>query len=385
MKDTRKPRVLLFTQQLVGLGTRKTGMVFWAETFAKLGFETSVVTTQLSYISKVFNPQRFQALGAEPMNKWVRRGAIDTFIWVPWVHPVRAPRPWMNASSEWLLSAYASLLDKEICRVAAEADIIVIESCAAVALFERLKRAAPKAQFVYCASDRLAQVGMHPGLQKTLTSTASRYDLIRVPSPLMKGDFAVEADYIPHGVEKSVFDELPGRSHGDERKSAIVAGDMAFDEVAVRTLVHSFPDIEFHFFGRMNLAEFRGKANVVIHGEVPFEVLAGFVKRADVGIAPYQFHPGLDYLAESSLKLHQYTYCRLPTVAPIFAKGGRDHVFGYTPGSAASVVEAMKLALTHDRGTIDNSQILGWTAVVQQVLGRLGADQPCASDTDVAR
>ncbi len=53
-----KPVAVLFTQQFVGLNTRKTGMVFWTETLARRGFDTYAVTVQLSLLSKAAGSHR---------------------------------------------------------------------------------------------------------------------------------------------------------------------------------------------------------------------------------------------------------------------------------------------------------------------------------------
>ena len=67
---------------------------------------------------------------------------------------------------------YAASLPAAVLAEAARADLIVIESTAAVALFDVLRRAAPQARFVYCASDRLVPNGMSRVLQAILDRTA---------------------------------------------------------------------------------------------------------------------------------------------------------------------------------------------------------------------
>jgi 2-beta-glucuronyltransferase len=365
---------VLFTQQFVGRGTRKTGMVFWAETLAALGWKTSVVTTQVSWLSRLLNRQRLAGVPAGEINAWVPRGKnLEGFIWVPLVHPVGTRWPLVNALTSPLAALFARLLPKEIRSSVAEADLIVIESCAAAVLFPALKRLAPRARIVYCASDRLGAVGMHPVIQRALDRTQGQYDLIRVPSPSMLADFASSSRtaYIPHGVARASFDRTRDNPYRQGSRNAVVGGDMAFDLSSVTAAVKAFPDVNFHFFGKMVIGELEREPNVVLHGEVPFETLIGFLQHADVGVAPYVEKPGLNYLAESSLKLAQYAYCRLPTIAPAFAAGSRSNIVPYDPADPPSAAASMAKALKMDRARIDRSDVIDWDTVIERVLTKV--------------
>jgi 2-beta-glucuronyltransferase len=269
-----------------------------------------------------------------------------------------------------LARAYAAQLPASVRERAAAADIIVIESCAAVALFPRLKSIAPRAKFVYCASDRLESVGMHPVLTKILQRTAKDYDLVRVPAASMLADFGddVRAMHIPHGIDRSAFANAGGNPYKPGTRNAVVAGDMMFDHDVMAVLIERFPDVNFHAFGRMEWKASAGAANLHHHGEVPFGTLVPYLVHADVGIAPYTFRPDLAYLSESSLKLIQYSYCRLPVVAPFFAKGSRSNIFDYVPEDAETAVAAFRQALVFDKGPLEPGSIKDWDEVVSEVI-----------------
>jgi 2-beta-glucuronyltransferase len=111
-----------------------------------------------------------------------------------------------------------------------------------------------------------------------------------------------------------------------------------------------------------------GAANLHHHGEVPFGTLVPYLVHADVGIAPYTFRPDLAYLSESSLKLIQYSYCRLPVVAPFFAKGSRSNIFDYVPEDAETAVAAFRQALVFDKGPLEPGSIKDWDEVVSEVI-----------------
>jgi 2-beta-glucuronyltransferase len=372
----KPPVAVLFTQQFVGLNTRKTGMVFWAEALARQGFDTYAVTVQLSMLSLLGGAERLRAVPKADRNVWRQRGErLSGFVWIAPLHPARFGRPLLNRLAAPAYRLYGRFLPPAVREVVRRADLIVVESCSAVLLFETLKALAPAgARFVYCASDRLGAVGMHPMLEAELDRTAARYDLVRVPSRAMLDDFpaGTRAVMIPHGIDKTVF-ETPCASPFDRPgPHVVVAGDMLFDGDALRVLLDGFPDVTFHAFGRMRLDDIQDAPNLVVHGEVPFPVLATYLRNADVGFAPYLDRPEAHYVAESSLKLIQYTYCRLPVVAPHFVAAGRPHVCGYDTGDADSLRQALVRALAMERGTIDTSGALDWGEVIGRVRAAVG-------------
>ena len=374
-RERQRPVALLFTAQLVGFGTRKTGMVFWAETLAKLGWDTHAVTVQLSMLSRLAGSTRLDPVPAAERNAWLRRGVnLSSYVWIPLLHPARLGGVLDAIAGRLLCSVYPRLLPQSIREVAARADLIVIESCSAVALFPFLKRLAPAARFVYCASDRLDVVGMQPALSDILRETAPHYDLVRVPARSMIADFSppTRAQFIPHGIDKAAFDSALPRPYPAGSKNAVVAGEMMFDREVVLSLAERFPEVTFHAFGRMPLADVTHLANLRFHGEVPFRSLVPYLIHADVGLAPYLYQPRLDYLAESSLKLLQYTYCRLPIVAPQFASSGQPHVIGYAAGDAASAAQAMERELRFDRATIGSNAAADWSEMMRAVLAAAG-------------
>jgi 2-beta-glucuronyltransferase len=149
--------------------------------------------------------------------------------------------------------------------VVSRADLVVIESCSAVLLFDRLRAIAPKhAKFVYCASDRLGTVGMHPMLAQTLKRTAPAYDLLRVPAKVMLEDFPERSKvaFIPHGIDKEAFSGKSSSPFESPGPHVVVAGEMLFDHHAVGVLLDSFPDVTFHAFGHLRLDGLEARPNL---------------------------------------------------------------------------------------------------------------------------
>ncbi|MEY2925978.1 MAG: hypothetical protein RL367_455 [Pseudomonadota bacterium] len=363
---------LLFTQQTVGLGARKTSMVFLAEALAAKGWETSVVTGQLSRLTRLKRDHRLTGIRPDQCNCWYDAGPMQGYVWVPLVHPFKAGSDFANALTAPLLPLYSAQLPKAIRDRVRHADLIIIESCVAAVLFQRVRKAAPQAHIVYSMSDRLDVVGMHPNVHRTLLRDGPDYDLIRVPAQALLDDIpGAKSAWIPHGIDSGVFDRA-SQSPFDGGVNAVLAGDMMLDQAGLGVLARAFPGIRFHYFGRTVLAAPALPPNLTQWGEVPFDQLAAFIRHADVGLALYLHKPGLEYIAQSSLKAIQYRYCGLAIVTPHFATSSSGAFFGYDPGDANSMMAAMRRALDHQRGTDTRVGILQWDAVVDQIIARLG-------------
>lgn len=368
-------KALLFSQQTIGLGHRKTGMVYWAETLADLGWDIGMVTVQLSRLTQATNPARFAAYPADAINRWQSRGPRRRgFIWVPPLHPLRLPAA-LAPLTRLAARAYVASLPGAVRDAAAEAELIVIESTAAVALFDTLRALAPQARLVYCASDRLVPNGMSPVLQDILDATARHYDLVRVPAASMVGDFpaGTRVQHIPHGVDRAAFATLGRNPYPPGSTNLVVAGDGAYDPLAAGAIARAMPGATVHLFGRMSPASLAGQANARFHGEIPFASLVPWLQHADIGLAPYENRPNRNYFAESSLRQLQYLLCKLPIVLPAFAAPApRPWHYRYDAARPESAGPAAVAALGCDRSAIRDDGVLDWHEVIARVLAAVG-------------
>jgi 2-beta-glucuronyltransferase len=355
----------------MGFGARKASTVFFAEGLARLGWQIDFVTAQLSLLSVLAGVPRLKMVPDKQRNTWIERGnGISTFVWLPPFHPATTGFRLVNRMATPLFYLYPHLLPETIRRRVRSSQLIIIESCSAVMLFPLLKKLAPNATFIYRACDPLDAIGMHPILETVLNRTAADYDLFTSPSKIILETFPsnVKTCYLPQGIQKSLFDvSVPSPFEGNG-PHAIIAGDMMFDLLSFEMMVRNFPHITFHAFGRMELGDLISSHNLIHYGEVPFETLRDYMVHANFGIAPYLDRPDVRYLTESSLKFVQYTYARLPILAPSFCKGGRDHLKCYTPGDEASIILAVEEVCRVDRRTIDRSDVYDWHETVAKML-----------------
>jgi len=372
------PRALLFSQQTIGLGFRMTGMVYWAETLAELGWDIGMVTVQLSRITEIVNPSRFSIYPTDSINCWRDRGPNRRgFVWVPLIHPMRMPTRWLDPVTALAARRYGASLPREILEEAAGVDLIVIESTVGVALFDTLREAAPNARFVYCASDRLVPNGMSPVLQEILDRTAPLYDLVRVPAQSMMADFPAGTNvrHIPHGVDRAAFEVRKPSPFAPGTCNLIVAGDGAFDPVATKYIAEAMPEATIHLFGRMPPDSLGGIGNARFYGEVPFSLLVPYLQNADVGLAPYVNRPNRNYFAESSLRQLQYILCKLPIVLPSFAAPRpQPYHFLYESDSPETAGKAARAAVSCNRSQITDEGVKDWLQVIAQVLEHVGID-----------
>ncbi len=365
---------VIFSYHSMGFGGRKNSVIFLAEALANMGWKIDLVTAQLSLLSKLAGVPRLRQIPSSQHNRWLRRtDQISNFVWIPALHPATTPFKSLNRLATPLFVLYPYLLPQVVRERVRRARLVVVESCSAVLLYPLLKKLAPNAKFVYRACDSLDAIDMHPMLAKAAVKTAPDYDLFTSPSRLLLSDFPSNAKkcHVPQGLEKVLFDVSAPSPFVRPGPHAIVAGDMMFDISSFEMMVKNFPQITFHTFGRMELAGLEAFGNLVHHGEVPFETLVGHIVHADLGIAPYLDRPEVHYVAESSLKLVQYTYAQLPILAPYFCKGDLDHLKGYRPGDKQSIVRAVEEVLLVDRRTIDRSYVCDWNEIATKMLSKV--------------
>lgn len=345
---------------------RKVDFHFWAQSLERRSIHVDFMTVGLSDATAFKKNGR---LFCGPFNRWVTLSPhIDKFVWKPLFHPFTLNSRALDNLTGWLFQFYPLLLPRSVKERVEQADVIVVESGVGLTLIKAMKQWAPSARLVYSVSDLLETLAFHPLVSKAEREVIESFDMIRVPALVMKEAFPqhVPIHYIPPGLNKADFDQ-PVETPYEHSHNAISIGDMLFDPQVLETLADNFPEWTFHLFGKKSTLD-HSKVNVIEHGEKPFEQLIPFLKHADIGIAPYKEAPRVEYISQSSLKLVQYTYCRLPVVAPTFAAAGRHHVLGFDRSSANSLIDAFRRAVNYDRSRIDPTSVLTWDTVAEKMF-----------------
>lgn len=377
-----KRRVLIVTGHHFAEASRKVDLHFMADTLRAGGDHVDFLACRLSFLSRFLKDGRFDHARQRPLNRWNRIAeGLEEFLWYAPFHPMNLKSPLLNGLTAPFFRLYDRLLPKAVMARMASYTHILIESGPPPLLVHRIRQAAPQARIIYHAADRLRTIHVHPCIEAALADGIGDYDLIHIMAEAMRADFPDDAPilYLPHGIAKESFDRATVSPYAAPR-NAVSVGDMLFDAQVIDTLAAAYPEWTFHLFGKKAVPSVP-RANIVVHGEVAFETIVPFIKFADVGLAPYRQSEAADYLSQSSLKMIQYSYCRLPIVAPVFAAAGRSHVCAYRPGDAASAVEAFRRAQAFDRGTIETAGILSWEEAVRrlfdhEVMEGRGSPQP---------
>ncbi|MBB4105832.1 GumK N-terminal domain-containing glycosyltransferase [Allorhizobium borbori] len=362
--------VLFVTGQHFADAPRKVDLHFLADSLNANGDRADFLSLRLSLISRFSKEGRWEYASTRETNRWVRINDLrDEFIWVSLIHPFATRSAALNRLTGLVFQHYAALLPSPVRKRLPGYTHILIESGIAVLLAPLIRRLAPKAKLIYHAADQMETIGAHPCFRTVWDRSIRDYDAIHILAESQRAEMpaGVPILLLPHGIATDVFDAAVQTPYAASN-NAVSVGDMLFDAEVLTTLARANPDWTFHLFGRKSRIE-ENFANVVTHGEVPFATVAGYIRHADVGIAPYSPAPGADYLSQSSLKMIQYTYCRLPIVAPVFASAGRPHVMAYEPGNPSSILAAFDAAKVYNRLSIDISQAMTW----QDMAARLFA------------
>jgi 2-beta-glucuronyltransferase len=350
---------------------RKVDFHFWTDVLARRGDQVDFVTVGLSPMT-MLKAQGRQFQG--PFNQWKDVAPhVRKHLWRPIFHPMSLGKAALDALTKPLFALYPMLLSRRLLDGIKDVDVFVVENGAGLCLVPTLARKFPNARFIYSVCDRIATLNYHPIILEAEKTALPYFSLVRVPAEVMVADYptARNVQYIPHGLDKALFDADSVSPYRSGTRNVVNVGDMLFDADAITTMAKSEPSVTFHLFGKRARIE-QMLPNVVTHGELPFAAIVPYIQHADAGIAPYRPAPNADYLSQSSMKMIQYTYCQLPIVAPDFAARSA-HMSAYAPGEQNSIVAALHRALTYDRVGIDNSQVLDWEGVTQLMLAHATA------------
>jgi 2-beta-glucuronyltransferase len=284
----------------------------------------------------------------------------------------------LDALTKPLFALYPMLLSRSLLDGIKDVDVFVVENGAGLCLVPTLARKFPNARFIYSVCDRIATLNYHPIILEAEKAALPYFSLVRVPAEVMVADYptARNVQYIPHGLDKALFDTHTLSPYPSGTRNVVNVGDMLFDAQAITTMAKAEPSVTFHLFGKKARID-EVLPNVMTHGELPFAAIVPYIQHADAGIAPYRPAPNADYLSQSSMKMTQYTYCQLPIVAPDFAARSA-HMSAYAPGEPDSIAAALRRALTYDRVSIDNGQVLDWEGVTQLMLAHATASHTAA-------
>ena len=364
---------------------RQAGFHFLADAYWRRGATTIFLTTGLSWLSVLRRDYRLAYPVRAEANRlrWARE-RLGSYVWFTRWHPANLRLALLNRLTRGLFTRYGELPLGEAEALVRDTDLMIFESTPGLLLFERFKRLNPRARCVYRVSDDLGLLRNHPVVREAEQRFAPRFDLISTPCEYIHRRFQhlPQAALHYHGLAKDLFDrDYPNPYCGGGEVNLLFVGGSYCDVDFIERASRRFPNWAFHVIGP--IAHLPRRDNVIAYGEMPFVDTIGYVKHADVGLQTRSYTPGAESLTDS-LKTIQYTYCRLPIVAPEFLRtpkslspnpcgtgfqpvdseglgiGSKPNRFYYRPGDTESIRQALTDALAFDRRRIDTSDIRTW-------------------------
>ena len=362
------PRVVLITGHTL-LSKRKAGFHWLADAYWRAGWEVVFFTAAFSWLSRLSRDWRHRPDVMEQVNRiqWVKP-RMGGFIWYTPFHPANLRSEMLNLLATPLFARYGRQNLHGAAELVAGADLLVFESTPGLLLVDRFRELAGGARTVYRVSDDLKLLRNHRTVLAAQERLAPTFDLVSLPSARMMGPFAGlnNVRVQPHGVRKELFDAAvsnPYESHWTHR--AVFTGVSRLDTDFLHKAARLFPDWCFAVIGPF--AYLPQLPNILALGELPFEHTVGYLRHADVGLHCLQ---GDDVgVFADSLKVLQYTYCRLPIVAPQTMQMDRPNVVTYRPGDEPSIRQALLAAIQINREQIDATGVWSWDDLAKAMLG----------------
>lgn len=391
-----RQKILILTSHVFLPGYRKASVHFIASKWAEQGHDVRFATVGFSWLSLFKAKDKFRQLRTRQQGRFEAIAPnLHAGAHLPLLHPFSSGKRVINQLNRPAFRLFGAHLPAFIRRALLDADVVVIESGTPLSFFDYVKRANPRARTLYFCRDLLQTVGAAPILREIEARAMARFDAVCVPSKRLRDMLPPggRVRVIPQGVDASLFDAPHPSPYPAGSLNAVSVGDMLFDEGSVSAMALAVPEVTFHVFGAGWTGEL--PANVMVHGERDFTEIVPYIVHASFGVAPYRLTKSEVYLAESSLKLAQYSYCRLPILLPDIVPFAGGNGVGYTLGGRVDWREKVGAALGMIRSDDMRADILTWDDVARQTLavavdpamerrlsGRQRDDQPAEGGTE---
>lgn len=298
---------------------RRTSMLWVTDHLQAEGWHVTYITVGYSWLSWLKRDNRLAALGYTPKQGTTQISRTLTGIYglSPW-HPINWRNKVLNRLTEPLNRLYTAYWGRKLRAPLEQADVVICESGAPVLLSQQISRFARNATRIYRVSDDIRLLNAPKAL---LEAEAGHHHFHRIStgSPLIARRFADHAHVTidPMGVP---FDQVqvkradPYQRRKDE-KIAICAGSTLLDMGSIVRTAKACPNWQIHVVGRLKSSP-PDLPNVIWHGEQPFAKTLAYIQHADIGLAPFQDVPGVEYQITNSNRILLYRYFGLPILAP---------------------------------------------------------------------
>jgi len=299
------------------------------------------VTAALSLFSRLKGDFRFAYPVREEANRLVRvEERLTSYVLLTRMHPGSLRFGLLNRLSAPWFARYARVPLGPLEERLREADLVVFEGTAALLLVERIRGLASNARLVYRASDDLRVLDVHPLILEAEAKAIPRFDLVSAPTKEIANRLSAygRVEVHPPAIDKTALDRPTSSPYGEGPAAVFVGVSPLFDYESLVSAAELAPHVAFHVIGP---AQRPSPANVVFHPELPYADLVPYLRHATFGLL--LFPAGYASLGQGN-KVAQYSYCRLPIVAPSHLRAERANLCLFEQGDVRSLRRALEEA-----------------------------------------
>jgi 2-beta-glucuronyltransferase len=333
-------RVVLLSGHYLG-SKRQAGFHHLAHAFWEGGWDVTFVTTAISTLSRLRGDYRFAYPVREEANCLVSvRERLTSYVLMTRMHPGNLRLGFANRLSRSWFTSYGRIPFGPLEERLREADLVIFEGTAALLLVERIRRLAPRARLVYRASDDLRALGVHPLILEAEARAIPLFDLVSAPTPQIAKALGAygPVELHPPGIDKAALDRPAASPYGSGPAAVFAGVSPLFDYESLASAAELAPHVAFHVIGPPPRPL---PANVVFHPELPYDEVVPYLQHATFGLLLVP--PGYASLGQGN-KVAQYSYCRLPIVAPSHLRAERPNLCLFEHGDIDSLRRALEEA-----------------------------------------
>jgi 2-beta-glucuronyltransferase len=344
---------------------RKAGMHFITDELSKRGC-TRFFSLRYSLLSRYTSDPRLSL--DNKVNRIEKYLDVDCYLWKTWIHPFNTRRKWLRPLENLMYRWYSRGNNSVLRQWIKDANVIFLESGVAPIFFDLIKRVNPQAKIVYRVSDALETINVAEYVNRAFARIASSFNTVVLTSKALTSSVPSRHNlaYVPQGIDYSIADKADPSPY-TQGIHAVSLGSMLFDPQFFVLASKRFPEIQFHIIGSGHARHPGYGDNVTLYGEMPFAKTLPYIKHAKLGIAPYSSTDLPIYLRDTSLKLLQYDFFKLPSICPNFIAADYPNRFGYEIGDEHSIANAIESALDPDRPIVSKT-VFSWSDVVDRML-----------------
>ncbi|RYF49477.1 MAG: hypothetical protein EOO38_07825 [Cytophagaceae bacterium] len=349
---------------------RDAGMHRFAKALAAKGHHVDFITFGQSWLKQrikaetktyVDSANTAASANTNPLN-------IHAHVHQEWFHPPSGS-PFVEQLTRPLDRLYGHRLDAWANEAARAADVVILECGYALYFFEAISKLNPQAKYIAFYNDRLELVGFRSEVLKLHKQLMPRFDMVRTNAERLLDYLPAGANgrYVAQGVDKELIRFDSPSPYVAGTRNIVSVGNMLFDDAALRSIAAAAAriNVDVHVIGAQMVDP---PGNVIVHGELPFEVTLPYIVHADVGLAPYRATEGAEYLVQSSLKIQQYSYCGLPIL--LAKEMGIDGVnfVEYSKSIPGDIDRAVNKAFSMGKSYKYGAHVHGWDEIGDMLL-----------------